>query len=102
VRVGNIVKGKCVVSKYTRDYILLSGAASRDGLLAHKLGIHSKNAHRDTIELWRPQDVFGLIVKIDGDISGYGPRMAQVLLEKRPVWFFVSDLQLVQNPNKTS
>lgn len=89
MQVGNIVKG-------IPERMSIPSAPRRENLLAHKIGMSSSVS--DTIELWDPIDVCGMIVKIDTDISGYGPKLVQVLLSRRTLWFLASDLEVVLSP----
>lgn len=101
MRVGNLVRGKARPSSFDIKRFI-SGSESRESMLIHKMNSMEKtkfySTNTDTIELWDCDYVFGMIVKIDSDISGYGIKLIQVLLERRPVWFFAEDLELVPIP----
>lgn len=105
MKVGNIVRGKQRPTEFDIKRFI-SGSASRESMLIHKMNSVQKtqfySAKSDTIELWDADAVFGMIIKIDSDISGYGIKIAQVLLERRAVWFSVDDLELVVKPNDTN
>ncbi len=97
MRIGTIVRGKIKTNVHNIKYYM-PGSSNHDSLLGHKLGMFA--ATNDTIELWEPSNVYGMVVKIDEDISGYGPKFALVLLERKTIWFQMEDLEPVSPPNK--
>lgn len=102
MRVGNLVRGKKRPSEFDIKRFV-SGSESRETMLIHKMNSLQKTQFystiNDTIELWDCDHIFGMIVRIDTDITGYGIKLVQVLLESRPVWFSADDLELVTPPN---
>lgn len=97
MKVGTIVRGKPKPNEFgVKSYI--PGSPNKDSLIGHKMGLFASSS--DTIELWLPESICGMIVKIDSDISGYGPKIAQVLLERRIIWFLLEDLERVPKPNE--
>ena len=89
MRIGDIVEGDFTLPR-------IPGSVAREPLLSYSFGMFS-TAH-DTIELWEPGAIRGIIVKIDKDISGYGNALVQVLLERRCLWFFSKDLTHIKIP----
>jgi hypothetical protein len=92
---GDLVCGKQKSNMHNiRNYIV--GSHSEVRLLSYKFGLISKTRSKheqDTIELWDPVQIKGMVVKVSKNINGHGICLAQVLLEKRLVWFSVDDLK---------
>jgi hypothetical protein len=97
--VGNIIKGRAKRTSLG-NVVYIAGCGTLDAIIAHKTslsaGVRYYPISRETIELWKPEQVFGIVTAINKSVIGDNFTVVQVLLETRLIWFLQEDLVVVQ------
>lgn len=97
MQIGTLVKGKPTKTLKNKGVHVRSGrfivaSTEMKNLIKYKNAATQKKPTTCLIQLFPPEKVMGMIVKINSDING-SDKLAQVLIGERALWFFMSNLE---------